>query len=114
MSPHKYNLPNEHYIHIKSLVNAYGKSKLHETFKLIDGRLDDILFINSPNYPLPAFISRDKLPSISEDMLLLYSKLLKDNPPINYSDNIDKARDPLTLSLLITKSDLLNFINRNQ
>ena len=61
-----------------------------------------------------SFIPYDKLPDVSSDILDLYTKYLRENYPINYSDNIDLARDPLTLSLLVDPSDLLNFINKNK
>ncbi len=61
-----------------------------------------------------SFINQDKLPGVSEDMKRLYSEYLRKNNPVNYSDNTDLARDPLTLSLLIDPSQLLNFINLNK
>jgi hypothetical protein len=61
-----------------------------------------------------AFIPKDKLPGISGDLQILVTELLKQNPPINYSDTPDKERDPLTLSLLVNQFDLLNFINTNK
>jgi hypothetical protein len=61
-----------------------------------------------------SFIPQSKLPGVSNDILDLYTKYLRENIPINYSDNIDLARDPLTLSLLIDPSDLLNYINKNK
>lgn len=61
-----------------------------------------------------AFVSADMLPGVSEDMRRLYSEYLRQNIPINYSDNPDLARDTLTMSLLIDPSELLNFINKNK
>jgi len=61
-----------------------------------------------------AFVSADKLPGVSEDMRRLYSEYLRQNIPINYSDNPDLARDTLTMSLLIDPSELLTFINKNK
>ena len=61
-----------------------------------------------------AFVNQDELPGVSKDILKLYSKYLRQNNPINYSNNADLARDPLTLSLLIDPADLLKFINTNK
>lgn len=61
-----------------------------------------------------SFITQDELPGVSGDLLDLYTKYLRQNIPINYSNNVDYARDPLTLSLLIEPTDLLNFINTHK
>ena len=61
-----------------------------------------------------SFVTQNELPGVSGDMLDLYTKYLRQNIPINYSNNSDLARDPLTLSLLIDPNDLLNFINENK
>jgi hypothetical protein len=60
------------------------------------------------------FVHQDQLPGVSEDIKRLYSEYLRQNIPINYSDNPDLARDPLTLSLLVDPSELLKFINQNK
>ena len=60
------------------------------------------------------FVPKKELPGVSEDILNLYSKYLRQNIPINYSNAIDLARDPLTLSLLVEPADLLDFINKNK
>jgi len=59
------------------------------------------------------FVPQDKLISIDNDdfMFKLYTKHLRENIPINYSNSPDLTRDPLTLSLLIDPNDLINFIN---
>ena len=61
-----------------------------------------------------SFVHQDKLPGVSEDMKRLFSEYLRQNIPINYSDNPDLARDPLTLSLLVDPAELLVFINKNK
>ena len=61
-----------------------------------------------------AFIPQNKLPGVTEDMKRLYTEYLRKNIPINYSDTPDLARDPITISLLINPSDLLDFINTNK
>lgn len=61
-----------------------------------------------------AFVAQTELPGVSGDIVNLYTKYLRKNVPINYSNNTDLARDPLTLSLLVDPSDLLNFINQNK
>lgn len=61
-----------------------------------------------------SFIPMDELPGVSQDIMDLLAKYLRKNIPINYSNNIDLARDPLTLSLLVDKTDLLNFINKHK
>ena len=61
-----------------------------------------------------SFINIDKLPGVSQEIKDLYSKYLKQNIPINYSDISDLSRDPLTMSLLINPEDLLSFINANK
>jgi len=61
-----------------------------------------------------SFVNQDKLPGVSKDILNLYTKYLRQNIPINYSDVQDLSRDPLTLSLLIEPSNLLAFINSNK
>lgn len=61
-----------------------------------------------------SFVTQDELPGVSKDILNLYTKYLRQNNPINYSNNADLARDPLTLSLLVDPTDLLNFINTNK
>jgi hypothetical protein len=47
-------------------------------------------------------------------MKKLYTEYLRENNPINYFDVPDLSRDPLTLSLLIDNSNLLDFINTNK
>lgn len=61
-----------------------------------------------------SFVNQDQLPGVSENMKRLFSEYLRQNIPINYSDNPDLARDPLTLSLLIDPVELLKFINQNK
>jgi hypothetical protein len=61
-----------------------------------------------------SFIPKDELPGVSKDIIKLLSEYLRKNNPINYSNDIDLARDPLTLSLLVDKTDLLNFINTHK
>jgi hypothetical protein len=61
-----------------------------------------------------SFIPKNELPGVSEDIIKLLSKYLRKNNPINYSNNVDLARDPLTLSLLVDPNDLLKFINTNK
>ena len=61
-----------------------------------------------------SFIPRDKLPGVSSPLGKLYTQYLRQNIPINYSDNPDLSRDPLTISLLINPADLLNFINTHK
>jgi hypothetical protein len=60
------------------------------------------------------FIKASELPGVSEDIVKLLSKYLRKNIPINYSNNVDLARDPLTLSLLVDKKSLLSYINANK
>jgi len=60
------------------------------------------------------FISLDKLSDSGIFAEKLYSKYLKDNSPINYSNSPDIITDPLTLSLLVEPSQLLEYINNNQ
>ena len=61
-----------------------------------------------------AFVHQDNLPGVSKDLTRLFSEYLRQNIPINYSDNPDLARDPLTLSLLVEPAELLKFINQNK
>ena len=61
-----------------------------------------------------SFVNQNKLPGVSKDMLNLYTKYLRQNIPINYSNTYDLSRDPITLSLLIEPETLLNFINSNK
>jgi hypothetical protein len=61
-----------------------------------------------------SFIPQNELPGVSKHISDLYTKYLRQNVPINYSNATDMARDPLTLSLLIDSADLLNFINKNK
>jgi len=61
-----------------------------------------------------SFIPRHKLPGVSSPLGKLYTQYLRQNIPINYSDNPDLSRDPLTISLLINPADLLNFINTHK
>lgn len=61
-----------------------------------------------------SFIPQENLPGVSNDMIKLYSEYLRQNVPINYSNIQDIMRDPITLSLLINQTELLNFINTNK
>jgi hypothetical protein len=61
-----------------------------------------------------AFVPQDKLPGVYDHMFDLYTTHLRENIPINYSNNIDLTRDPLTLSLLIDINELINYINYNK
>jgi hypothetical protein len=61
-----------------------------------------------------AFVSKKELPGVKKYMKKLFTKYLKENSPINFSDTHDLARDPLTLSILIDPSVLLKFINETK
>ena len=61
-----------------------------------------------------SFVHQDQLPGVSNVMKQLFSKNLIKNIPINYLDTPDLTRDPLTLSLLVNPSVLLNYINENK
>jgi len=76
--------------------------------------LDNTTFKQDISGITDAFIPIDELPGVSGNIMDLLSKYLRKNIPINYSNNIDLARDPLTLSLLVNKTDLLNFINKHK
>lgn len=58
------------------------------------------------------FMPYDSLPKISDEFKQLYTEQLHKNIPINYSDFPDKIRDPITLSILITPKNLLEYVNK--
>lgn len=60
------------------------------------------------------FTTQDSLAEVSDEIKRLYSEYLQKNIPINYDDVPDKIRDTISLTLLITPNDLLNYINKNE
>ena len=61
------------------------------------------------------FINYEKLLGTNNNVFSdIFSKYLRKNNPINYSNQQDLANDPLTMSLLIDPNDLLTFIKKQK
>jgi hypothetical protein len=61
----------------------------------------------------PLITDQKILKSMPETYKKLYNKFLQNNIPINYTENIDIVKDPLTLSLLVDEKMLTDYAEKN-
>jgi hypothetical protein len=63
---------------------------------------------------IPIITNKKLLKEMPSTFKQLYGKFLQKNDPINYSDQMDLTKDPITLSLLINNKALSDFVKSNQ